>query len=130
MVKRAVEIETVGEGVDEIDKLAELTDEMQLKQEDQGCFCINNFNCMSSCCLQMSDKLINIGSQSEPQVSTHLTSLLSFNLLPKILCHNDVDSQQSIDFMLVGTWRSDVYNLEYAILLELPSAEFSSTYFF
>ncbi|GKG59529.1 hypothetical protein Tco_0605180, partial [Tanacetum coccineum] len=26
-----------GEGVDEIDKLAELTDEMQLKQEDQGC---------------------------------------------------------------------------------------------
>ncbi|GJS32229.1 hypothetical protein Tco_0530611 [Tanacetum coccineum] len=27
--------ETVGEGVDEIDKLAELTDEMQLKQEDQ-----------------------------------------------------------------------------------------------
>ncbi|GJX30193.1 hypothetical protein Tco_0238272 [Tanacetum coccineum] len=31
MVKRDVEIETVGEGVDEIDKLAELTDEMQLK---------------------------------------------------------------------------------------------------
>ncbi|GKG58168.1 hypothetical protein Tco_0589779, partial [Tanacetum coccineum] len=30
MVKRDVEIETVGEGVDKIDKLAELTDEMQL----------------------------------------------------------------------------------------------------
>ncbi|GJR44875.1 hypothetical protein Tco_1312978 [Tanacetum coccineum] len=29
--------ETVGDGVDEIDKQAELTDEMQLKQEDQGC---------------------------------------------------------------------------------------------
>ncbi|GJU48394.1 hypothetical protein Tco_1217949 [Tanacetum coccineum] len=36
MVKCAVEVETVGEGVDEFDKLAELTDEMQLKQEDQG----------------------------------------------------------------------------------------------
>ncbi|GJT62369.1 hypothetical protein Tco_1092117 [Tanacetum coccineum] len=47
MVKRAVEIETVGEGVDEIDKLAELTDEMQLKQEDQGCVhASTNFNCI------------------------------------------------------------------------------------
>ncbi|GJS78462.1 putative ribonuclease H-like domain-containing protein [Tanacetum coccineum] len=35
MVKCDVEIETVGEDVDEIDKLAELTDEMQLKPEDQ-----------------------------------------------------------------------------------------------
>ncbi|GJW97488.1 hypothetical protein Tco_0179296 [Tanacetum coccineum] len=42
MVKRAVEIETVGEGVDEIDKLAELTDEMQIKQEDQGCVHASN----------------------------------------------------------------------------------------
>ncbi|GJX72699.1 hypothetical protein Tco_0309870 [Tanacetum coccineum] len=42
MVKRDVEIETVGEGVDEIDKLAELTDEMQLKQEDQGCVHASN----------------------------------------------------------------------------------------
>ncbi|GJW16394.1 hypothetical protein Tco_0020527 [Tanacetum coccineum] len=31
------EIETVGEWVDEIDKLAELNGEMQLKQEDPGC---------------------------------------------------------------------------------------------
>ncbi|GJS04866.1 hypothetical protein Tco_0321374 [Tanacetum coccineum] len=35
-------IETVGKGVDEIDKLAELTDEMQLKQEDQGCVHASN----------------------------------------------------------------------------------------
>ncbi|GJS05114.1 hypothetical protein Tco_0321622 [Tanacetum coccineum] len=34
--KRDVEVETVGKGVDEIDKMAELTDEMQLKPEDQG----------------------------------------------------------------------------------------------
>ncbi|GJW15884.1 hypothetical protein Tco_0020017 [Tanacetum coccineum] len=37
MVKSDVETETVGDGVDEIDKQAELIDEMQLKQEDQGC---------------------------------------------------------------------------------------------
>ncbi|GJW44776.1 hypothetical protein Tco_0073575 [Tanacetum coccineum] len=37
MVKREVEIETLGECVDEIDKLAELIGEMQLKQEDQSC---------------------------------------------------------------------------------------------
>ncbi|GKF96799.1 hypothetical protein Tco_0292620, partial [Tanacetum coccineum] len=42
MVKHDVEIETVGEGVDEIDKLAELTDEMQLKQKDQGCVHASN----------------------------------------------------------------------------------------
>ncbi|GKB69575.1 retrovirus-related pol polyprotein from transposon TNT 1-94 [Tanacetum coccineum] len=42
MVKRDVEIETVGEGVDEIDKLTELTGEMQLKQEDQGCVHASN----------------------------------------------------------------------------------------
>ncbi|GJS29534.1 hypothetical protein Tco_0490154 [Tanacetum coccineum] len=42
MVKRDVEIETVGEGVDEIDKLAELIGEMQLKQEDQGCVHASN----------------------------------------------------------------------------------------
>ncbi|GJZ39414.1 hypothetical protein Tco_0585977 [Tanacetum coccineum] len=49
MVKRDVEIETVGECVDEIDKLAELIGEMQLKQEDQGCVHASNgnFNCMS-----------------------------------------------------------------------------------
>ncbi|GKG17639.1 hypothetical protein Tco_0362596, partial [Tanacetum coccineum] len=34
MVKRDVD---VGKVVDEIEKLVELTDEMQLKQEDQGC---------------------------------------------------------------------------------------------
>ncbi|GKF95235.1 hypothetical protein Tco_0287970, partial [Tanacetum coccineum] len=37
MVKSDVETETVGDGVDEIDKQAELIGEMQLKQEDQGC---------------------------------------------------------------------------------------------
>ncbi|GKB78540.1 hypothetical protein Tco_0945435 [Tanacetum coccineum] len=37
MVKRDVEIEIFGEGVDEIDKLAELIGGMQLKQEDHGC---------------------------------------------------------------------------------------------
>ncbi|GKF13487.1 hypothetical protein Tco_0054949, partial [Tanacetum coccineum] len=42
MVKRDVEIETVGESVDEIDKLAELIGEMQLKQEDQGCVHASN----------------------------------------------------------------------------------------
>ncbi|GKD37749.1 hypothetical protein Tco_1257956 [Tanacetum coccineum] len=36
------EVETVGEGVDEFDRLAELTDEMQLKQEDQGCVHASN----------------------------------------------------------------------------------------
>ncbi|GKA02543.1 hypothetical protein Tco_0675208 [Tanacetum coccineum] len=46
MVKREVEIETVGECVDEIDKLAELIGEMQLKQEDsRGCVsCINELH--------------------------------------------------------------------------------------
>ncbi|GKD02149.1 hypothetical protein Tco_1177123, partial [Tanacetum coccineum] len=34
---RIVEIETLGECVDEIDKLAELIGEMQLKQEDRSC---------------------------------------------------------------------------------------------
>ncbi|GJV66074.1 hypothetical protein Tco_1476902 [Tanacetum coccineum] len=37
-----VEIETVGEGVDENDKLTELIGEMQLKQEDQGCVHASN----------------------------------------------------------------------------------------
>ncbi|GKG19077.1 hypothetical protein Tco_0376176, partial [Tanacetum coccineum] len=37
MVKHDVEIEILGEFVDEIDKLAELIGEMQLKQEDQSC---------------------------------------------------------------------------------------------
>ncbi|GKG53886.1 hypothetical protein Tco_0555286, partial [Tanacetum coccineum] len=40
--ERWIDIETVGEDVDEIDKLAELTDEMQLKQEDQGCVHASN----------------------------------------------------------------------------------------
>ncbi|GJY33428.1 hypothetical protein Tco_0417897 [Tanacetum coccineum] len=34
--------ETVGECVDEIDKLAELNGEMQLKQEDRGCVHASN----------------------------------------------------------------------------------------
>ncbi|GJS79121.1 reverse transcriptase domain-containing protein [Tanacetum coccineum] len=42
MVKREVEIETVGECVDEIDKLAELIGEMQLEQEDRGCVHASN----------------------------------------------------------------------------------------
>ncbi|GKC02515.1 hypothetical protein Tco_0994125 [Tanacetum coccineum] len=42
MVKREVEIETVGECVDEIDKLAELIGEMQLKQEDRSCVHASN----------------------------------------------------------------------------------------
>ncbi|GJV80164.1 hypothetical protein Tco_1516034 [Tanacetum coccineum] len=42
MVKRDVEIETVGECVDEIDKLAELIGEMQLEQEDRGCVHASN----------------------------------------------------------------------------------------
>ncbi|GKG29629.1 hypothetical protein Tco_0419527 [Tanacetum coccineum] len=42
MVKHDVEIETVDKCVDEIGKLAELTDEMQLKQEDQGCVYASN----------------------------------------------------------------------------------------
>ncbi|GKF81716.1 hypothetical protein Tco_0240318 [Tanacetum coccineum] len=37
-----VEIETVGDDVDEIDKQAELIDEMQLKQEDRGCVHASN----------------------------------------------------------------------------------------
>ncbi|GJU38370.1 hypothetical protein Tco_1191327 [Tanacetum coccineum] len=35
-------LKTVGEGVDEIDKLVELTNEMQLKQVDQGCVHASN----------------------------------------------------------------------------------------
>ncbi|GJT53143.1 hypothetical protein Tco_0988197 [Tanacetum coccineum] len=42
MVKHEVEIETLGECVDEIDKLAELIGEMQLKQEDQSCVHASN----------------------------------------------------------------------------------------
>ncbi|GJS78975.1 hypothetical protein Tco_0728856 [Tanacetum coccineum] len=42
MVKREVEIETLGECVDEIDKLAELIGEMQLKQEDRSCVHASN----------------------------------------------------------------------------------------
>ncbi|GKG42944.1 hypothetical protein Tco_0479628 [Tanacetum coccineum] len=37
-----LEIETVDECVDEIDKLAELNGEMQLKQEDHGCVHASN----------------------------------------------------------------------------------------
>ncbi|GJY55504.1 hypothetical protein Tco_0454619 [Tanacetum coccineum] len=42
MVKHEVEIETLGDCIDEIDKLAELIDEMQLKQEDQSCVHASN----------------------------------------------------------------------------------------
>ncbi|GKB15176.1 hypothetical protein Tco_0849099 [Tanacetum coccineum] len=42
MVKHEVEIETLGECVDEIDKLAELIGEMQLKQEDRSCVHASN----------------------------------------------------------------------------------------
>ncbi|GJX27789.1 hypothetical protein Tco_0235868 [Tanacetum coccineum] len=42
MVKCAVVVETVVEGVDEFDRLAELTDEMQLKQENQDCVHASN----------------------------------------------------------------------------------------
>ncbi|GJS48136.1 hypothetical protein Tco_0598257 [Tanacetum coccineum] len=42
MVKHEVEIQTLGECVDEIDKLSKLIDEMQLKQEDQSCVHASN----------------------------------------------------------------------------------------
>ncbi|GJT47427.1 hypothetical protein Tco_0956142 [Tanacetum coccineum] len=42
MVKRDVELRECDECSNEIDKLAELTDEMQLKQEDQGCVHASN----------------------------------------------------------------------------------------
>ncbi|GJW78337.1 hypothetical protein Tco_0140019 [Tanacetum coccineum] len=42
MVKHDVEIETLGESIDEIDKLAELIGEMQLKQEDRSCVHASN----------------------------------------------------------------------------------------
>ncbi|GJU59952.1 hypothetical protein Tco_1237718 [Tanacetum coccineum] len=42
LITHIVWIKTVVEGVDEFDRLAELTDEMQLKQEDQGCVHASN----------------------------------------------------------------------------------------
>ncbi|GJZ07147.1 hypothetical protein Tco_0540940 [Tanacetum coccineum] len=63
-------IKTVGEGVDEIDKLAELTDEMQLKQEDQGCVHASN---------ELQLHVISIGSLGENDVKLPIDFAIFLN---------------------------------------------------
>ncbi|GJR80200.1 hypothetical protein Tco_0079776 [Tanacetum coccineum] len=99
MVKREVEIETVGECVDEIDKLAELIGEMQLKQEDRGCVHASN---------ELHLHVFHVVAGMNSSYSLHsflfcndVPCISSIKLLPNYTLPHDADFKEH-RFQLVG----------------------------
>ncbi|GJW33162.1 hypothetical protein Tco_0053194 [Tanacetum coccineum] len=103
MVKRDVEVEAVGKGVDEIDKLAELTDEMQLKQEDQGCVHASN---------ELQLHVVHVRASRSCLVND-VPCIKQFNLLPNDLLHRLLTSQEHRFQVSVGLGRMMFIGFDY-----------------
>ncbi|GJR48745.1 hypothetical protein Tco_1316848 [Tanacetum coccineum] len=138
MVKREVEIETVGECVDEIDKLAELIGEMQLEQEGTGVrhAQTNSFADPSCCCREECLKTWCL-LETAPMASscTHVLvvvyDVLALAVLifsQKIFLAHPMLKSQRHRFQSGRPWRICFIALMYAICLNASAGVSSNTF--